>query len=84
MILRWSKQFDVAQKVIWCRQKLVDVARKSVSCKQKKSYVAQKSISSRQKQDDAASKSYFARKSYYFFPERRAISLIIFENFKGF
>ena len=34
--------FDVAQKVIWCRQKGVDIAQKSISCWQK--------------QDDAASK----------------------------
>ena len=29
--------FDVAQRVIWFRQKRVDVARKSISCQQKKS-----------------------------------------------
>ena len=78
MILRWNKKFDIAQKVIWFRQKRVDLARKSISCQRKKVDVAQKSISCRQKQDDAASKKYFVRKKVInFFPERPLYVLLI-------
>ena len=68
--------FDVAQRVIWFRQKRVDVARKSISCQQKKVDVAQKSISCRQKQDDAASKKYFVHEIVVIFSERRPIASI--------
>ena len=68
--MRWNKKFDVAQKVIWFRQKRV-VAQKSISCQQKKVEVAQKSISFRQKQNDAVSKKYFVRKQVIFFGTAR-------------
>ena len=60
---------DVAQKVIWCRQKQVDVARKIVLRQAKKVDVARKGVSCRQKQDDAAQKNYFVLKKVINFSE---------------
>ena len=59
--------FDVAQKVIWFRQKRADVAWKSISYQQKKIDAAQKCIPCRQKRDMLHIKIILRAKKFFFF-----------------
>ena len=60
----WKKKFDVAQKVIWCRQKQVNAARKIASCQQKQLMLHKGSISYQQKHD-AAQKNILCSKKLF-------------------
>ena len=68
IILSWNKNFDVAQKVLWFRQRRVDVARKCISCQQKKSWCStRKYFISTKTRWCCIKKIFCAKKSFFFF-----------------